>query len=1005
MQYAPPPDVPGATAPLRARHGIRWKRWAILLVVLLALRVALRVVLGPLIEERLSRVLGADVEVGDVSFAPLDAIVTLRDVVVRTPGPAAREGDAAPIIAARRVTIDVQWLPLLHHELLVRELALEDAHVDLDRFAPPSDGLTRLLHVEPASELPPGWTFALDRIVLRDAKLELPALGDAGAGPSEIGVRDAEVSTLRRRASAFGRAPNLRIDALIDGGRVRVDGTSDLRDDGIVVDALLRVKDIPVAPLQRYLAGLGWSDVGGRVSGQLHYQRDPGRRDLLSGRLEARRIAIRVPDFDPPAFAVRRAVAELDAIDLAQRRVALASLTLHGARLAVRPDLAAPLPVLDGIAFAERDVKKHPRRAATPPPSAPWSWAIARLATPFARLEVAGSDVLLPISVSGESLGPGAYWSPLRAWIGRGDGSAVFDGTLRLTHGLSIDGRLTAVDVDAPLFARALGLPLAELAQAGRASGDLTIEIEPAATKVPPLDVRGKLKVAGPWLAGPAPEDFALGAAAIDLTLAGIDLGRTERGARAPTVVRISDVTVSAPYAVLTRTPEGWAWPPFAPEAAAAATSAADGTVPDADTSTSADRVANTPAAFVDSPAAAAASAPATPDAAATDGASDVPATETVVAAVRATPGRLLIVDRTLEPAITFDMALVEAWAQGVHLPTAAVGSFVAQARDARLGAIQLGGSGNAWRHEIELSAESVPLAAATPYLVQAGLPYRFTGGSGAVLTRIALTGQRWSADSTLTLHDARLVDDGVTLRQSLGMPPDAALAALRDADGDVTLRLPLSSAAEDPRALTDVVAGAVRDAVLRARQTPLPEAPIQIAFVPGSAELSPQASRQLATIADVLAARHDVLVELHGVLSNDDRRWIAEQELVGDLEEPGGLMGVLRTLGVRDRSVRIREALQERAQGRPGRLDEDDEAAVDELIAQGPPVPDDRLAALASARLTRIASTLATYAVAPARVVLSDPSGHASATPPAVRARITVDTRATTLTRLEAER
>jgi hypothetical protein len=70
-QYDPPPDPPGATtAASRVRGGIRWKRWATLAAVLIALRIALPVVLGPMIATRLSRALGADVRVGDVSFAP-----------------------------------------------------------------------------------------------------------------------------------------------------------------------------------------------------------------------------------------------------------------------------------------------------------------------------------------------------------------------------------------------------------------------------------------------------------------------------------------------------------------------------------------------------------------------------------------------------------------------------------------------------------------------------------------------------------------------------------------------------------------------------------------------------------------------------------------------------------------------------------------------------------------------------------------------------------------------
>src|SRR5258707_14777791 len=122
---------------------------------------------------------------------------------------------------------------------------------------------------------------------------------------------------------------------MVEGGRIRIDGTSDLGDDGLLIDTLIGVKDVPLARLQPWVADLGWTGVSGRVSGQLHYQRDPGRRDLMTGRLQARRIAVSVPALDEPAFAVRRAVAEIDAIDLLQRRVAVGALTLHGARLAV----------------------------------------------------------------------------------------------------------------------------------------------------------------------------------------------------------------------------------------------------------------------------------------------------------------------------------------------------------------------------------------------------------------------------------------------------------------------------------------------------------------------------------------------------------------------------------------------------------------------------------------------------------------------------------------------
>ena len=980
---------------MRARRGRRWRGWLALLAVLVALRLALPIFLGPMIEARLSHVLGADVDVGDVSFAPIDAVLTLHDVTVRAPRGTADAGDDTPVIVASRVRIDVQWLPLLHRELLVRELAIESGRIDLEHFDGTAASLESWLHADPATELPPGWSFALDRIVLRDTQLRLQRLGDGDAAPLQIAVRDAQIATLRRRASVFGRAPNLRVDALVEGGRIRIDGTSDLRDDGLLIDTLVRVKDVPLARLQPWVAGFGWTGVAGRVSGQLHYQRDPGRRDLLTGQLQARRIAVQVPALGEPAFAVRRAVAEIDGIDLLQRRVTVGALTLHGARLAVRPDLAAALPLLDGVAFAPAAPDGKPRRTSPATPAVravPWSWIVGRLATPFARLYVDAGDagtLVVPANVSGESLGPGAYWSPLRARIGGGEGSVGFDGTLRLTHGLTIDGRLTANGVDAPAIARALDLPLAELAQSGLAAADLTIEIEPGATKEPPLDVRGHVTLTDVWLAGPDADEFALGAGAIDLNLAGIDVGRGSGQTFAPSRVRFSDVAVSAPYALFTRTADGWLLPPFAPESADV----------DGEGAASEEGAGD---------AVQAAAAPPTPHAIATAAASadaaaheTTPRTEVVVAGVRTSRGRVLVVDDTTVPATTFDLALIEGWAQDLRLPQGTLGSFVAQGSDPRFGVLQLGGARSADRREVDISAQAVPLAAASPYLEQLGLPYRFTGGTGSFLSHVAFAGDRWSADTTLTLREARVTGDEVQLQQSLGMQPDAALAALRDPDGDVTLRLPLASvSSDDPRALPEMVAGAVRAAVSRARQTPLPVAPLQIDFAAGRSELAAQAARQIAAIAEVLRARRDVVVELSGTLSSADRRWLAEQELVDDIDEPGGFMGVLRALGVRGQRERIRDALQERGAGRPGSLDADDEAVVDELIAQGPPIADDRLAALAAARLTRVTSALtAEHGIAVARVLTADPVGPVTATTPAVRARIGVDPRAPDLT------
>ena len=83
-----------------------------------------------------------------------------------------------------------------------------------------------------------------------------------------------------------------------------------------------------------------------------------------------------------------------------------------------------------------------------------------------------------------------------------------------------------------------------------------------------------------------------------------------------------------------------------------------------------------------------------------------------------------------------------------------------------------------------------------------------------------------------------------------------------------------------------------------------------------------------------------------------------------------------MRAVGVRDQRLRIREALSERGAGRPGQLDANDEAALGALVAAAPPIPDERLATLASARAGLVAKLLADrHGVIAARVAAGEPA------------------------------
>lgn len=964
--------------------------------LIVAARLALPVVLAPIVEDRLSRTLGANVEVRDMTFAPIDAVLTLHDVRVRALG----QSDGPPALKARRVRADLQWLPLLHRALVVRELALESAMIDVARLSEGGVELGRLLESNPATPIAPGWSFELGRVALRDARLRLPGSFDGGTEPIEVGVREAQFATQPRRASAFGRAPNLRIDAVLDGGRIRVDGSSDMRDNGLVVNALLRAKDVPVSRLKRYLPDLGLTDVVGRLSGQLHYQRDPGRRDRASGKLSIRRLAVGVASIEEPALTVRRTEIDVDAIDLQARRLVAESVTLFGARLAGRADVSDPLPLFAGMLAApepQRPTRAVARGAKLVPA---WTWRIGKLEAPHAQVRVPAGDgvAVLPASVSADDLGPAAYWSPLRASLRYGPVGATFDGTTRIGRGLSVAGHLTAADIDVPSVARAAGVSWADLAQTGRASVDLEVEVEPRVKDEPPVAVKGAVRITDLWLAAPDPGMFAIGAASLDVKLKHVRPAMEKKGVVEPPQIAFSDAVVRTPYVQLVRHPDyGWVLPPFPPELFAPAVDALQVASPFA-----------TP-----SPVPSASPAPAPSGATGADAAA--PATEIVLEAVRASSGRIVLTDlepvhttqpividalmgppaqqeivQVLRPKPLLDMTILDATARGIQLPRGDVSYVVLQARDRRLGTLQIGGIAASGGVEVQAAGQEVPLEQVAPFLEDAGVPYAFDGGTASFLLNGWIGRERWNADVTLVLDRPHLESDDAELRRQIGMSFDAAMAEMRGGDGSVILPLSLRGAADPATvpALADQVAAGIRQAVNRARQ-PLPQGPLLIACFPGRSDPTPAGLRQITAIADMLARRPDLVVELAAPVTADDRRWLGEQAVTDDLAEGGGFMGVLRALGVRDDEKRIRDALEERASGGVGRLDADDQAVLDRMVAERPPIPDERLLALSTARLTRVLDLLAgRNGVARNRVVLSR-------TPtldvvPGVRARVT---------------
>ena len=995
---------------------------------LAGLRLAVPTVLAPLLARLLSEALGADVRVGGLGFRPLDGVVTLRDVRVLPAAEVAEAGRTIPPIVAERVRADVQWLPLLHKTLRLREILLDGAEVELERTSDGGLGLAGLDDPDATRALPREWGFELDRVGLRDSKVRLRDPAAVGAKPFEIRVREGEISGLRRRATAFGRSANMRLDADVGSGRLASYGRYDVGDEGLSVDLRTRMKNVPVAEAVANLSDLGWGQVSGLLSGVVRWQRDPDRRDKVSGRVVLRRGEIRVPKFDGPAFVVRRATADIDAVDLVERHVGIGSLVLQGAALAVRPDASDPVPLFgpgDAPVPPAAKPNKGKRRASgdEADDKAPrWVWIVKKFDTPNGRIRSITPTGIVEARVraSGENVGPRAYWSPIKVRAWSGEGAAVFEGTARIGSHFAAEGRVTAGGVDAGQVARAAGLHGAEWVQGGRLAADLNVQLDTGEREGQPLDASGPVLLTELFLAGPVPSEFSAGAAEANLTVTGIQL--RGRGAKPSpvTALRCTDVRVQQPWLVLERTAKGLSVPIAAEDLVSPAVAPTPTPVPAA------------------TPKPGRRKRPATGEQAAEngDGAGGASSQfeelspQLVLGGLRMANGRIVVVDRVPEPPVVWDVSNVDAVGRDVRVPSPAVDGLRLTGHESRFGDVQLAVRRGERRDGWDFAAQGMLLSAASPYLQLAGLPFRFAGGTAAVDTRVSVGDSDWTADTEITLREPRFLGSVGMLEDAMGRPVSRALSELRDDAGNVTLQLPLSSAdAARPAALVQAIAKSARDEIRRIAlepprppvQAPQPDdedevvarpgpqaaprpaptpgrrraevARVDVVFPPGRADLNQVGVEQVSAVAKTLLSKPELVVQLAAVVTPEDRRWLAEQALGRELARPDALRGVLRAFGVGAARERIRAALAARAQGLPGLLSAEDEEELQEYLSERPPVGAAEVHSLREARITRVANRLSDYHGVSRRRIELERGEAAGASPPIVRVSVVEET------------
>jgi hypothetical protein len=162
--------------------------------------------------------------------------------------------------------------------------------------------------------------------------------------------------------------------------------------------------------------------------------------------------------------------------------------------------------------------------------------------------------------------------------------------------------------------------------------------------------------------------------------------------------------------------------------------------------------------------------------------------------------------------------------------------------------------------------------------------------------------------------------------------------------------------------------------------------APAPITFRPGRADLAPDGDRQVEQLAAFLAARPGIGVTLEAAPTARDARWLREQGLREELGRQG-VLGALRSLPRRGAREAIRAALEARARDEEGPVDPGQAELLERWVAERPPIPPERLRALAEARLALVEVLLRErHGIGAERIARREPAAEASDDVPAVR-------------------
>jgi hypothetical protein len=363
------------------------------------------------------------------------------------------------------------------------------------------------------------------------------------------------------------------------------------------------------------------------------------------------------------------------------------------------------------------------------------------------------------------------------------------------------------------------------------------------------------------------------------------------------------------------------------------------------------------------------------------------------IAAFRVLRGGLDFTDRAVQPPFSTRYAPIEIDARNIQYPNLAIKPLKVDIASAdQDGHISIAGEIGPGASDLTLEVKDLALSPFNPYATTYS-SYSIADGALSIKTTAKYKGGAYDVSNDITLHQFDLAGaEGDSLfEQQFGISLSMALALLRDLQGNIDVGVPVQ-VDEKGGATVDVLAvvrSALRQALTGAITSPLkmlgavaggkgaPIAPAPIAFHTGTAQPTTSGAENADRLAGFLAGRPAMAVELKTAATTADARWLHEQSLRAAWQDEGVFKRSLAFVTQRGPRERIRAYLEARGEDQTAELSAEDQATLDQWLAEKPAPTDEQLRGLAAARIAAVEAVLRDKGIVAERMSAGEPAGE----------------------------